>query len=235
VTERNWGKLLGLAACVVVAAGSADARLIRSGGSSDSGGGTCGTPPGTGGGGNLQLAVFDADGTGGPGTVIPDQIDGAVYAIPEEPCPGSPYYLFLPGEMFEFEGSAEGVASELLASSDLDVEFEWTIGGFSFFSDDLNPSFDIPPSLFDTEGRLPLSVIATFTPAAGKAFYFCERPNCVNPLFLAQDQELTFTGTAASVAFAQEVPLPGAGLLMGGGLAWFFGRRRPGRKHIAAA
>lgn len=216
--------LLALTTCLVMGFGVADARIVRSGGSSEASGGTCDEGSSGGGGGTVQLAVFNEDGSGAPGTIIPDTLNGYVYVLPEQPCPGGPSYRFLEGEVFEFEGSASGVAADLLAADDLAVSFEWQIGGFSFVSDTITPTFEIPPSLFETEGRLDLTVIATFKPVDGKAFWFCGRPVCTDALFEAATEELTFTGLAASVEFGSAVPLPPGALLMltalGGGAAW---------------
>ncbi|NNU17343.1 hypothetical protein HK107_13510 [Parvularcula sp. ZS-1/3] len=158
--------------------------------------------------------MFNEDGSGTPGTLIPAFRDIELSALPEDRCSVADFYRFVAGDLLAFEGSATGDDVGLLNADDLDVSYDWTVGGFTFTSDTLTPTFStpIPDALFETDGRLPLGILATITPAVGKAFWFCDASDCSEALFLSSGQSFEINGLGASAEFV--VPLPAGGLLM---------------------
>ncbi|WP_173198470.1 VPLPA-CTERM sorting domain-containing protein [Parvularcula mediterranea] len=216
---------------------TADARVVRSGGSSGDSG-QCDNYNrffGTG------VGVFEEGTSTGASFVFEPLDEGAFIPLPDGSYRNDVFYTFALGEQFEFFAVREGTAfdflqvgqdGELEPASGLDALIEWEIGGFTFTSDTLNPTFDIPDSLFlpDTYNLL-LSLTVTFTPSEGNAFFDCADSDCTTRG--ARRDNLTpivFGGERAAVFFEgtgpiSEIPLPAGALLMLTGLGGAVGIR----------
>ncbi|MEE4210315.1 MAG: PEP-CTERM sorting domain-containing protein, partial [Parvularcula sp.] len=203
-------------------------RLIRSGGSTDSGGVCDGSV------GSLG-PFFGAFGDSGNGLAPVASFnlgeEAELRAIPFDTCDSIFIYAFGEDEDLSFEAEVNGWASAVASSEFTTASFEWSVGGNNFTSDVRNPTFASPGNLKPGE-QYTLSLVLLVTPNPGYSFYFCgEDESCTNILPISSGVEPyaeAFAFQSSAIVRIDEVPVPGAALLMlsGLGFASFWGRRR---------
>ena len=226
-----------MGAAIAAYAGSAEARVIRSGGTTDVSN-ICDTT-------NPSFGPFIGlykDSDSSQVTYINDGDSDPIRVLIDD-CVGS-YYEFYSNEQLQFEGSLSGSLAFLSENEFVDTKLTYSFGDYQVEADSYTGGpFDMPAELTTIAAQMTFSLTATLllTAKEGYSFYACTYSSGVCTQTGDAFGGLVYASGAAfmrilpaSSAVVAETPLAPAALYFGAGALGFAGWRRR-KKHTANA